>query len=419
MQRISGDDIIVIKLRNIEDQLIVQLLKNNPDEAAVCRCINQSKLNYKYFFEMLPRHLIEAEVLDALLKYPLPDKLKKNVAGAFKKSSITMLANNLLLKSETKNITGILEKNAIESVLLKGLSLDFSGFRVCRDLDILVKQEDLLSAIEILKSAGYKNVSNEINYILKESEKNDITLQFSWNNQYQLFNNEKNLLLEIHTNLFERKRVYYDNIETMLDRINDIWSRKVFSDILGVYTLSDEDLLMLMCMHIAIKRNFSGNIFILRNLLDVERLICRGIDWRKFLSITSEMNISHYIYFSLLLSKDIFNSDVPAYVFNTLRCSCRKSELFLAGLHSRCFKNLKYYSPLYSFIYKILCNIVYNNKGGVFWIPVVVFNTFVPSRRRMSEITGIRSDSPLIILGYLFNPFRMIFLFFRNLIKKY
>ncbi len=405
----------MIMLYNIEDRLIVELLKKTPDSTVVESLLKQPDLSYKYFFEMLQRHMVESEVLYKLMKYPLADDFKKKASVIFKKSSFAMISNNMLIKSEMLHIIKILNENGIETILMKGLSLDFSGFRVCRDLDILIGQDDLIKSIDLLKPIGYINIGNELNYKLNKIERVDIRQQFLWNNQYQLFNSSKNLLLEIHTNLFERKKVYYDNLEVMLDRVDDLWKRRVYDESLGVHIFSNEDLLILMCMHVAIKRNFSGNSFVLRNLLDVERLISNNPDWGLFLAIAEKMNISHYIYFALLLSKEIFFSDIPESVFDTLKQSCSSREFFLIRLHFRCFKNLKNNSPVNSFMFKIIASIFYNRKWRFLKVLKVVFSLIFPPRWRMTSMTGVKSNSPLIVLIYILNPLRMLILFFKNL----
>lgn len=409
----------MIELRNIEDRLIVELLKKTPDNALINDLLCDVKFNYNYFFEMISRHLVEAEVLTMLLKHKLPGDLKSTAAGKLKKSTMAMVGNNLLAKSEMRQIIKTFEKDGIASILMKGLSLDFTGLRTCRDLDILVRQQDLVRSIEPLKSLGYFYVGDMLNHALSRKERRDITLQFSWNNQYQFFNQQKNLLLEIHTNLFERRKIYFDNLGTMLDRIDDIWQRKVFDKELGVYIFSLEDRLILMCMHAAIKRSFSNNTFILRNVLDVDRIIRKGVDWELFLTAAGDMKISHYIYFSLLLAKYFFASDIPDHVFDRLKSGCSGSELFLVRFHFKCFKNFKYNAPLHTTMFKIISAFVYNDNKRGLEVLKRIFRVFAIPRWKISDMTGIRHDSPAIVLGYIYNPFRMLLLFFRNLLKRH
>jgi hypothetical protein len=409
----------MIKISNSEDRLIAELVKTNPDPRVVNALLARPELNFTYFFEMLRRHLIEAEALSALLKFSLSERIKKIAADIYTKSSVAMIGNNRLIGIEALRIINALKSGGIGSVLLKGLSLDFSGLRVCRDLDILVKQDDLLASLPLLESLGYRYVGNELNHRIREAEKEDIRIQFSWNNQYQLFNERKNLLLEIHTNLFERERVYYNNLETMLDRIDELRSRARIHAALGVPVLSGEDLLMLMCMHNAVKRNFSKNNFLLRNLVDVDRLVSNGVDWNKFLMLAGKMKISHYLYFSLRLAKEILATDIPGNVLPALRSRCGRGERFLAALHVKCFKNLKYNSPLYSFLYKILASFVYNHNGRAYGFFYMLLHLLFPPRWWMSERSGIKPGSPLLVLTYMFYPLRMFIVILRNLIKKH
>ena len=75
------------------------------------------------------------------------------------------LKRNLDLRKEVKEISNIFKSNNINHVFLKGaalvstLNLDYSGIRMVGDIDILISNNQILTARELLKKNGYKKLT--------------------------------------------------------------------------------------------------------------------------------------------------------------------------------------------------------------------------------------------------------------------
>jgi hypothetical protein len=373
--------------------------------------------NYFYFFRILESHMVLPSALEALLHYSLPEPMKGLMTAAAKEAVLGTTLRNNMIKNEFFRVRSLLEGRGIDYILMKGLSLDFSGFRSIGDLDILVREKDLLVADRLVHDAGFEYVGGILNPLIKDSEKNDISTQLDWNNQFQYMNPKNRLLLELHTNLFERFRAYVFDLDPLLDAIETFWANRTWNEALGCHVFAMDDQLVLMCLHTALKRSLYANMFVLRNLTDIAAIIERGVDWDNVVSRARALHVHSFVLFSLSLAVRLLGAGVPDDVLECLRLGCTGSEKFLVALHLRCFHNLESSWLLYAQLYKILSPFVYQKK----WLPrikyILLIPLLFPSRWSMSQKYHIRKDNPLIFFMYLLNPFRLLYLVVRRLIR--
>ena len=257
----------------IEEKLILELCRQQPDGAAVAAYADSRGFDWSFFMELAAHHMVAPTVFERLAKADLPDDCRDQVKHAGKTEIVGAMSRRYAFLTELSRIRGVLNGSALPWILLKGLSLDFTGLRTCGDMDILVREEDLRPALDALSSIGYRYVGDTLNRVLRGRERADLELQRGWNNQYQVYNPQTGLMVELHTNLFERRRVYTVNLDALLDGIETFWADRVFSDELGCYILSHEHLLLLMCLHNALKRSPGENRFVVRNLMDIDALV--------------------------------------------------------------------------------------------------------------------------------------------------
>ena len=395
------------------DNLIFAICNNNIEIAV--ENVKSSNFKWDTFFNLIEKHRIAPQILDRLLRYPIHEYIKTYISQRAKSIVKQVLIDNTLVKSELDRIVELFNKNNIDMVLMKGLSIDNYGLRITRDLDILIKDNDLFQAMDLLKAINYKYVGNTRNPRLTKAEKNDIKLQMSWSNQYELLNSDSGLLLELHTNLFQRKRYYTVNLNKLLDNI-DLFSRESnFDNELNCKVFSNNHRLLLACMHNAINRCPSNNTFILRTLLDIDTVIKKGVDWKNFLELSKQLEIEPFIYFSILMYSRFFQSHIPGSVLNELENNISKIKKFMINLHLKAYRNLSKNSLFLSNFYKVAAPFVFNGRlsDKIKWgllLPLIL-----PPRYRMSEIFNIDHHSPLIYLTYLINPFRWVYLIFRDI----
>ena len=400
-----------------EDKLILEICKSRPDSFQINSLIENDKFDWPYFLSAISKHKISPFVLDTLLKYKKVRQRNPFLIQRAKKEIIEMSGQRNKIKKEFNRIHNELLKYDITCILLKGLSLDFSGLRVIGDIDILVWQKDLIKAIDIMERIEYEYVGH-MNRLLNRKEKNNINLQFTWNNQYQLYNRKAGLLLELHTNLFEKTRVYDLNLDTLYDNIEIFWNGKKYDDELKCFTLSTEHSVLLMCLHNAIKRSPSNNSFLMRTIIDIDVLIQKGINWRVFTDDSIQLRIAPFLYFSLLFARRLINTKVPEDVIAALKDRCSRWQLISTAIHQKCFVSLKHYSILYSKIYRILSPFAFNArwKNRIKWLFLIPI--LFPPKWKMAGFFGLKSHSPLVFFTYLVNPFRWLLLMAKRALRK-
>jgi hypothetical protein len=398
-----------MKMR-IEDALILELCKKNKNTHFIEESLRRRNIHLKYVFRITNRHLIQPFALNELLKHLPAGKVKDTVAVAAKRAILEVTIRNQLLKREFFRVKSILEDHGIEYMLLKGLSLDFSGIRIIGDLDILVREKDLLHADKLVTNAGFSYVGDILNPLIKNNEKKDINKQLDWNNQFQYYNTEKQLLLELHTNLFERSRAHDFDLDVLLNGIDLFWNGKRWNEDLQSYVFCNEDQLILMCLHTALKRSPYANQLVLRNLLDIRALIERNIDWNRLVGTSHCLHISPFTLFSLSLARTLVGVEIPDSALRELLSHCTRAQKFLNSIHLKSFHGLDSNDILYSNIFKIFMPFVYQKKllprmKRILLIPVVF-----PNRSVMAQRFHLHKDNPLIFATYLLNPFWWIFL---------
>lgn len=399
----------------IEDKVVLELCKKNYNSDTIEAMVLDQKFKFDYLDTIIDKHMIRPFILNEMARLSLPGPLKEKIIAAAKGQILEITLRNRMIKKEFARLKSILDENGIECILMKGLSLDYSGLRTIGDLDILLREKDFIKADGLARSAGFEYVGDILNPLLKKNEKSDIALQLGWNNQFQYYNKKNSLLLELHTNLFERERAYDIDLDVLLSGISLFWDNRVWREDLGAYVFSDEDQLILMCLHTAVKRSLSANMFIMRNLIDIRNLAGRRIDWGALSSLSERLNISSLVLFSLTLAVRLIEAAVPGETLARLGSVTTKGQRLLIAIHLKCFYNLESSSLLYPKLFEILCPFVFQKK----WLPrikalLMVYIIF-PSRAHMARTYHLRKNNPLIVFTYLLNPFRLIYLLLKRI----
>jgi hypothetical protein len=400
----------------VEDRLLLELCRSAPDGARVCVCASDGALDWERFVELAEAHQVAPLALERLLRLPvsLPPEDKEDLAAYSRETIAATVIHNRALAVELRRILDVLVKHDIPTVLMKGLSLPDAEIRVMGDLDILVTDADLPRAIAALREIDYIYVGHILNRELTEGERLDLDLQRRWNNQYQLHHEPTGTLLELHTNLFERERVFTVNLDALLDRIDLFRQAARWDDTLGCRVFSAEHALLLMCLHVAIKRSPANNMFCLRNLVDIDRLAAADVDWQRFTEAVIALRVAPFVSFSLRLARQLLGTEVPEQVARSLWRACTPAQRLLVRIHAKSVQTLAASAPFSAALYRILSPFIFQARVRdrlmwLFLIPILF-----PPRWKMSQKFGIREDSPLIYAAYLLNPFRWLFLLLRG-----
>ncbi len=419
----------------VEERLILELCRSKRNSARILSLACTTDLDWKHFIRVVQKHEVAALALSRILEYRVPPEVEKQLAPIAREEVAKALHDRKTVLAELKKINKSLRDEGVDSILLKGLSLDFHELRTIGDLDLLVRKEQLIDSIEALSTIGYCYIGNDRNPHLnscekemlmriienpssRRREKNAMDALLSWNNHYELYNRNLNLLLELHTNLFQKERAYDENLNSIWAAIDLFWSKKKYDKNVGCYTLSSEHSLLLMCLHTAINRSPAKNTFKLRLAVDIDKLISNGIRWSELLLACGNLRAAPFVLFALLLTRKLFDAPIPEQCLLHLEKECTKWQLISIGLHLSCLKSLSAYRIMQCKVTRILIPFAHGGiaKDRIKWL--FLLPIIFPSKKSMAAIFNLRENSLLVYFTYLLNPLRWIYLLVRNLARK-
>ncbi|WP_223546365.1 nucleotidyltransferase domain-containing protein [Priestia aryabhattai] len=250
------------------DFLLTLLREENKSE----EIIPSKEINWSYFLKLVKHHRV-CPLVYLKLK-DTPDAVPSNVIEAlfqeYKKNTFKMLQ----LTGEMETLDKVFKENDIETLCLKGPPVAYDLFgdislRMSKDLDILVREEELEKAESILFSLGYEK--EEISTVLNE---------IKWRHHHiAYYHPNKKIQVEVHWRLQPRpmKRASFE----------ELWSRKRESQVTKhpISFMGKEDLLLYLISHGA-RHGWSR----LRWLKDIDQIVRKkDINYKYF----SELAIKH------------------------------------------------------------------------------------------------------------------------------
>lgn len=405
-----------------EDRVLLELCRNEIRLHVLQALLKERSFQLPALVATARRHNLAAYALDRLIALPGGFAWADALAPVAKREVLAALSSNLVFKRELIGILEALAGAGVEGILLKGLSLDFSGLRTIGDLDILVPGQDIVRAIEaVLALPGYsfrlRRHPHDIGgrMICSPMPRRDrarVLDQAEWSSEYQLYKTSLGVLVELHTRLLQTPPDSYSTAWrelALLQGNSDYFRRrKSFDPRLGCFVLSPEHSLLLMCLHTALKRSPGNDTFRLSNLVDIDCLVARGVDWEELLRASKRFQVSHLVLFALRLACRLLETPLPPEALRSLRAGSSWARRYAADLHLRSLRSLGGGSPLPSKLHAILTGYL-NGRGfwdrlrWLFLLPIVL-----PSRWRIAQLFGIAPGSPLLGLAYLGNPVRWL-----------
>jgi hypothetical protein len=417
---------------NLAERLVVELCKREIKLPLVQNLLNNDRLVAYRALKIARAHNLAALFLDRLMQLPIDFAGKNRLIPVAREEILRVTCTNLAFRRELRRINTVLTANGLDCVLLKGLSLDFEGLRTIGDLDILVAQNMIVQAINsILAIPGYRfRLKRDMHDLggrlisgqLSARNAHKVLGQVLWNSEYQLYYGELGILVELHTHLLQAPPDGYSSgskeLATFQQNVQYFWDRKVVDPLLNCFTLSPEHLLILLCLHAAFKRYPANNTFRLSNLLDIDRLAARGVDWEEVVQTCRSLKVPHMVRFSLRLAQRLLDTPVSESTLAELEADLLWSRRLAGDLHLKSMRSLAQSSSVSSKLYIILTNL---SSSETLWERIrwaLIIPILFPSRWRMASLFGISQTSLLLPFVYIMNPVRWIWLIVRRLLRK-
>jgi hypothetical protein len=228
------------------------------------------------------------------------DSLPVELAGALRDLLAQNHARNRVLANEVLTIVDLLETHNIPAIPIKGPVLAKNlfgdwGLRQSGDLDLLVPERCVSSALDVLASRGYK---------LRESlsADQDAAYRRYWYH-FDLESPGQLILVELHWNLTPRSMAVRFDLDGLWERAGTVpfEGRSVLS-------LSSEDYLIFLCVH------GSKHLWCRLNLVcDIHEFLSAHttIDWKRCLELARKQGCERMLLLGLRLAEALLETELP------------------------------------------------------------------------------------------------------------
>jgi hypothetical protein len=233
----------------------------------------------------------------------IPERVLTYLKAAHRKNAL----RSLVVYRELVKVTRLLEAQQIPSIALKGAYLARFAYpdpalRPMRDLDLLLKPEQVVRAFELLKECGYRVFDAVPEAVFTD-----------WKHLPPLIGPE-GIGIELHNRLLDSEPCP----EHSTSFNDELWTRsrlKTFGGI-EVRFLCTEDLLLHLCIHATLHHHFNLGPLA---LVDVVELVeTHSIDWSHFLSIVRQGGWERCALSLLYLARRNLGARIPDEVIDAL-----------------------------------------------------------------------------------------------------
>lgn len=256
--------------------------------------------------------------IDSIIYYQMKQEgmlsqIPEEVQARWKARFYWSQVRNMKRFGRLKDVLRVFFREDIPVIALKGAVLaelvyPQKALRPMADVDLLVHEEDLNKAEQLLVSLGFR--ANE----------DDHSREWYRNCHHHIVpyvSRDNSLVIELHYELIDLKA-------PVKILAQDLWERSRQVDIAGVpcRILSPEDFLIHLSLHAAVD-GYLGKIKVLYDLAETIKFYQKELDWEKLLKLVQDYNISKYLYYAFWLTKVTLRAGVPTTVLDNLKSKIR------------------------------------------------------------------------------------------------
>jgi hypothetical protein len=274
-----------------------------PDEVGDARLETLSSSDWDVLIEESGRYGVAPLLYHRLRTFhseiPIPAKVMARLRQAYLQCS----GRNMQLYHELGKLLGMLQHDNISVIALKGAHLATAVYRNIAlrpmgDIDLLVKQTDLLRVHEILVEQGYIASKEEIGLA---------------QDHLPAYRKKGSVTVEIHFHIVGPPFSLRVDVEKL-------WVRAQMSSIQGieVLTFCPEDLLLHLCMHASFHHAFDNGIGPLFDISHTIEHYAEELEWEQLLDRSREWGVSKCVYVSLFLAKRFAGACIPGQIMKDL-----------------------------------------------------------------------------------------------------
>lgn len=284
----------------IEEELLLCCARASMDPERAERMLNllRGKIEWDILIAAAERHGLRP-LLCWHLHSVVPELVPEDVLVELRRYFYANAAQNLQLTAELLNILALFESRDIPAIPFKGPISAISiygnlALREFGDLDILIREESMHTAAEVLSSLGYRPEfrvprSQLRGHLRKECE--------------GAYIHENENRIDLHW------RIAPSRFRFTLD-IEGVWLRHQYVRLgeTEVRNLSPEDTLSVLCAHGG--RHLWDKLELISGVAEFTR-VHQNIDWDQVVGRALEANSRRTLFLGLLLAHKVLDADLP------------------------------------------------------------------------------------------------------------
>ncbi len=307
-------------------------------------------LNWKKVLKFIHSNHIAPLIYHNLKDIKESHLIPKEAMDQLRKAYYVNLVRNMYFYEQLKRILDAFREEGIEVIVLKGAALaetvyDDIGLRYMGDIDLLVREQDLDRAEELMAKLGY--FSYEGQHSKDSFKKNHRHLA-------PFYNQDNGIKVEIHRDIVNPGTPFYIDIRKL-------WDRAQGAIIGGVNTLalSHEDLIIHLCLHSFYSQPFKRGM---RNLIDISQVVeyyDERINWDLIIKEAREGSFAFYIYYALYLAREIMDVKIKKEVLDALKNGFKlrpfEERLLMLAAQKSVFLRANFSSIILKLFLKVVC----------------------------------------------------------------
>lgn len=288
------------------DELLLYFLHRDAGEPETDFLKGLSNSDWEILIEKSDRHNVTPLFYHRLKalppEAPIPDWVRRKLRFLYLQNA----GRNMNLYQGLREVLEVLGKNDIPVIVLKGAHLaelvyGNIALRPMCDLDLLVKEKDLMIVEEKLLELGYRPIKDD--------------RQVKGKNQHFAYRlPDKEVCVEIHWTLIRVDYPFDIDLEGQWER-----SRPAVIGNATVRVQSPEDLLLHLCLHTCKAHLFDKGVKLLCDLSATIQYYEKEMDWDQVLIRSRQWGIEKFVYLTLRLAAELLNAPVPEDPLETIR----------------------------------------------------------------------------------------------------
>ena len=288
------------------DKFLLDCLRTRPDNGGLDKSEPLSEAEWEELLQQSARHGI-TPLLYHRLRTSHPDiAIPPAIVAKLRQAHLENAARNLKLYLNLTGVLNLLRRENIPVIALKGAHLAElvyrnRALRFMGDLDLLVKQDDLMKVDALLLGMGC--TPNEQNRIVGKD-----------NNEFVYVMPKRDVSLEIHWSILSSQFPFCIDTEGLWER-----SKPAFIAGVDVAVFCPEDLLLHLCIHAGCTHGFEPGLKLFCDISEILERNVGGINWELMQRRTHEWGIGKCVYLTLKLTRDLLGIALPDGFMATLK----------------------------------------------------------------------------------------------------